>query len=187
MIPKWNLGLLSISENGDTNIDSINIDIDYEIHSDNNNAFIVAGSYVDNENSEFYTIKWNYKEEQFTESNIYNIPHYSDGIFNRISICKYDNGAIGNVGSVLFKLEKNGQHWSRVETDINRIQKNSLGEPVLIFDRNKGVRIYQSLKSNRYYTLFTKISASGFLEDKDGGYWVTSLDKGLLYINNTKY
>jgi ligand-binding sensor domain-containing protein len=185
LIPKWNLGLLSIRDNGDTNVDSINIDIDYEIHSGSNNALIVVGSYDENENSEFYTIKWNFKEEQFTESNIYNIPHYSDGIFNRISICKNDNGAIGNVGGVLFKLEKNGQHWSRSETDINRIQKNSLGEPVLLFDRNKGVRIYQSLKSNRYYTLFTKISASGFLEDKNGGYWVTSLDKGLLYINNT--
>ncbi|MFT6334314.1 MAG: ligand-binding sensor domain-containing protein [Halioglobus sp.] len=66
------------------------------------------------------------------------------------------------------------------------LSKDRLGNPVIGYLGESGARMYSNIKNNIYETLLDEISITGFVEDRDGGYWLSSLSGGIFYNRNPK-
>lgn len=119
----------------------------------------------------------------------YNLPlkiQYSEKILSTPSTVTFikDNilFAVGNNFGLI--NTDNQMIYQNKEEGIIYLSQNKKGHAVMGMRNGKGIRMYSDLKNNRYETLIWDVEGSGFLEDKDGSYWITTLDKGLFHIKS---
>jgi len=188
-VPRSWKGLLSISEKGIANLDSTCINDGYTIFSKAKSEVIMVYDYSTSIPFS-YDVPWNikfYNSEGNCELNkTIIIDKFDSNQSNKYGVKNVDNSVYGFIDNSVFEIKNGKALWTRREADVNRIQKTTKGNIVVSFDNSNGIRLYNNIKENRYTSIVSNISASGFLEDSKGGYWVTSLDKGLIYIKNTK-
>lgn len=72
----------------------------------------------------------------------------------------------------------------RLVPNIQSMVQTSAGNIVACHNAPVGVRIYNDEWLMRYESILEDVDASNFVEDSEGGYWITTLDKGLFYIAN---
>nr|HPQ21957.1 histidine kinase [Saprospiraceae bacterium] len=106
---------------------------------------------------------------------IFSFSNFAGAIFNNTIIINSD-GKLRIIHQDLIFSEGNLR--------VGEISCTKNERPVLCCLENKGVRLYHRLQPAEYSHIMKDISATGFIEDSDGGYWITSLRHGLFYIPN---
>ncbi|MCB9308943.1 MAG: histidine kinase [Lewinellaceae bacterium] len=163
--------------------------------NDKNNIYIM----IDNKQNVHYAMV---ADSISLYNTIINIESYSYFFCNnRIELNKKELNsglAIENFNAVLFddylliSLDNKIMYYDNDTSylikaiNANVIEQDQNHNPVFFLNDRKELVRYFDISKPEYEVIFANIEATGFLEDTRGGYWVTTISNGVLYIKNPK-
>jgi len=176
---RYNYGVVTIKENGVVKIDSINQEKGYQIIVTNNKSYTTT--HLVSNKLNFPTIF------QYGDTTCFvNIPLPPSKTSSQFRTLIFKDLCIVSASGFTTGVQNDEIIWSRKENPINKFNISKDGSLIACLGNREGVRKYKNEADNQYETIVNDISATNFFEDYKGGYWITSTDKGLFYIKNTK-
>lgn len=176
---KTHYGVVTIEDNGGFSIDSIGQLEAYQIVVKDKKAYL-----------DFYFLNddinpiANFKFQDTTY--LVEIPVPESEVASLVRTIYFNQQCIISIYGLTTGVKNGKVKWTRKENNINKFKVCRDGSLIACFGNGGGVRKYINEAENYYETIIDDISASNFYEDKKGGYWITSTDKGLVYIKNVK-
>lgn len=86
------------------------------------------------------------------------------------------------LGGNYYVLDKKGVKYFSKSKKFNHVMQTSDGKLVVLYDHNGGAVKYDNYLKENHHHLLENVSTTYMLEDKDHGYWITTLSNGLYYF-----
>jgi len=176
------LGVLEIDEEGAVDIHHLCDQSAYFVFQDSQNPLMLFGKLT--KESRYVKFEFSNNSKNCSDNEFSTEYEVEYKILNSFGITPKSDSRLVYVNKNLFKTNCASIIWSRREPNINNVQIDKNENIVLSFENNLGCKIYSNIKENKYEYLINDASVTSFLEDRNGGYWLATIDEGLFHIKN---